>query len=344
MKAYRLTEWQQPAQLVQVDIPEPGPGEVLIRVGGAGACHSDLHLMEWPAGRMPYDTPFTLGHENAGWVEALGPGVEGLDLGAPVAVHGPWGCGRCRPCLTGRDNCCERWRSLPGRGAGLGRDGGMAEYMLVPDARFLVPLRSLEPAQAAPLTDAALTPYHAIKGALDVLVPGSATVVIGVGGLGHLAVQILSTLTSTRVIAVDISAPRLALALASGAAHTVPAGADAIAAIRDVNDGQGAELILDFVGSDASLETAVGVCRSLGRLVLVGAGHGSVPFGFFAVPQECQLSVSSWGSRTDLVEVIALAESGRITPHITRFPLHRAADAYAALREGSLQGRAVVVP
>ena len=344
MKAFRLTAWQRAPELVDVDVPEPRRDEVLVRVGGAGACHSDLHLMEWPAGKMPYDVPFTLGHETAGWVEALGPEAEGLAPGDPVAVHGPWGCGRCRACMTGRDNCCERWRSQRGRGAGLGRDGGMAEMMLVPNARFLIPLGSLDPVQAAPLTDAGLTPYHAIRGALDVLVPGSTTVVIGVGGLGNLAVQILAALTATRIIAVDISADRLALARAAGAEHTVVAGADTVAAVRDANDGRGAELVLDFVGSDASLATAASLSRALGRLVLVGAGAGTAPFGFFAVPQECQLSVSSWGTRTELGEVIELAAAGRVTPHVTTFPLHRAADAYAALRDGTLQGRAVVVP
>ena len=172
MKAFRLIEWQRPPRLVDVEVPEPGPGQVLIRVGGAGACHSDIHVMEWPAGTLPYGVPFTLGHENAGWVERVGPGVDRFAAGDPVAVYGPWGCGACPSCIRGMDNVCELWRQ-PGRarGGGLGRDGGMAELMLVPEQRFLVPLRDLPPAAAAPLTDAGLTPYHAIKGSLHVLAP-----------------------------------------------------------------------------------------------------------------------------------------------------------------------------
>ena len=344
MKAVRLLEWQRPPELVDVEVREPGPGEVLIRVGAAGVCHSDLHLMEWPAGRVPYGTPFTLGHENAGWVERSGPGVTGIAMGDAVAVHGPWGCGSCHSCAAGMDNCCERWPSAAGRGAGLGRDGGMAEYMLVPDARFLVPLRSLRPEIAAPLTDAALTPYHAVKGALDVLRPGSAAVVIGAGGLGHMAIQILAALTATRIIAVDVSAERLRLAREWGAEHAVVAGADAAAAVLEATRGHGAELVLDLVGSDATLALAAKLCRSLGRIVLVGLGGGSMPFGFLALPPECQLVASTWGTLAELHEVVALAESGRIRPHVTTFPLDRAADAFAALRAGTVQGRAVIVP
>ncbi|HWB70411.1 MAG TPA: alcohol dehydrogenase catalytic domain-containing protein, partial [Solirubrobacterales bacterium] len=202
MRAYQLTEWQSPPELREVPVPEPGPGQVLIKVGGAGACHSDLHLMEWPAGTMAFDAGFTLGHENAGWVEKLGAGVEGLEPGEPVAVYGPWGCGRCRSCRLSAENYCERQAEIGAFGGGLGLDGGMAEYMLVPHARLLLPLGDLDPREAAPLSDAALTPYHAIKRSLRLLTPGSSAVVIGVGGLGHMAVQILGALSPARIVAV----------------------------------------------------------------------------------------------------------------------------------------------
>ncbi len=191
-------------------VPEPGPGQVLVKVGGAGACHSDLHLMEWPEGTMSFGVPFTLGHENAGWVEALGAGVEGLAEGEAVAVYGPWGCGRCRSCRLSAENYCERQAEIGAFGGGLGLDGGMAEYMLVPHPRLLLPLGDLDPRDAAPLSDAALTPYHAVKRSLDLLVPGSTAVVIGVGGLGHMAVQILRALSPARIVAVDTSADKLA--------------------------------------------------------------------------------------------------------------------------------------
>jgi len=181
MRAYQLVAWQQPPELREVPIPEPGPGEVLLKVAGAGACHSDLHLMEWPPGQMPFEPPFTLGHENAGWVERVGAGVDGVRVGEAVAVYGPWGCGSCRACRRSSENYCERQAEIVTMGGGLGRDGGMAEYMLVPAARLLIGLGELDPGEAAPLSDAALTPYHAIKRSLHKLTPGSSAVVIGVG-------------------------------------------------------------------------------------------------------------------------------------------------------------------
>ncbi|HRI96418.1 MAG TPA: alcohol dehydrogenase catalytic domain-containing protein, partial [Nocardioides sp.] len=207
MRALRLENWQTPAVLRDVDVPEPGPGAVLVQVGGAGACHSDLHLMhEFQAGQLPWNPPFTLGHENAGWVHTLGDGVRGLEPGLPVAVVGAWGCGRCARCLADLETYCDHpeLAPVPGGGGGLGLDGGMAEYLLVPDARHLVPLPDgLDPAHAAPLTDAALTPYHAIRRSWSKLTPGSTAVAIGIGGLGHLGVQVLRATTAARVIAVD---------------------------------------------------------------------------------------------------------------------------------------------
>ena len=201
MNAIRLTAWERPAELVDVPVPEPGPGEVLVRVSGAGLCHSDLHLMHWREGSMPYELPFTLGHEVAGTVAALGPGADGIEPGEPVLVYGPWGCGRCPACSVGAEHLCER--PGRGRGAGLGRDGGLAEYLVVPSPRLTVPLDGLDPVAAAPLADAGLTPYHAVRRALGLLGPGATAVVIGAGGLGHVAVQLVKALSSARVVAVD---------------------------------------------------------------------------------------------------------------------------------------------
>src|SRR3954469_24220748 len=179
MQAIQLTAWEQPAQLVEIPCPEPGPGEVLVRVAGAGLCHSDLHLMHWRAGTLPYALPFTLGHEVAGVVAALGPGADGVEVGAPVLVYGPWGCGRCPACSVGAEHLCPQPRRA--RGAGLGRDGGLADYMVVPSPPLMVDLEGLGPVAAAPLADAGLTPYHAIRRALPLLLPGSGAVVIGAG-------------------------------------------------------------------------------------------------------------------------------------------------------------------
>src|SRR4051812_13364631 len=217
MQAIRLTAWGQPARLVDVPTPEPGPGEVLLRVAGAGLCHSDLHLMHWPAGALPYALPFTLGHEVGGVVAALGPGADAPEPGTPVLVYGPWGCGRCPSCSVGAEMLCRGERR--GRGAGLGRDGGLAEYIVVPSPRLTLPLDGLDPVAAAPLADAGLTPYHAIRRALGC----TSAIVIGVGGLGHVAIQLLKALGPTRVVAVDRRAAALELAAHGGADAVLPA-------------------------------------------------------------------------------------------------------------------------
>jgi alcohol dehydrogenase, propanol-preferring len=344
MKAFRLTAWHHAPELVDVDVPDPGPGEVLIKMGGAGACHSDLHLMEWPAGQLPYPLPFTLGHENAGWVEKLGAGVTGFSIRDPVAVYGPWGCGHCRLCRLGIETYCENAGEIVGAGGGLGRDGGMAPYMLVPAARFLVPLRDLHPRDAAPLTDAALTPYHAIKRSLPLLVPGSSAVVIGVGGLGHMAIQMLAAMSPARIIGVDIAPQKLELARQVGASESVLAGEEAAAQILDLTKGKGAEVVVDFVGADSTLALGAKISRMLGHLTLVGLAGGSLQFSFFALPYECSVATTYWGTLPELMEVISLAEAGLIKAHIETFPLNRAAEAYERIKAGQLAGRAVIEP
>jgi alcohol dehydrogenase, propanol-preferring len=344
MKAYRLTAWQSQPELCDVPIPEPGPGQVLIKVGGAGACHSDLHLMEWPPGTLGFDPPFTLGHENAGWVEALGDGVEGLEIGQAVAVYGPWGCGRCRACRLSAENYCEHQTEIGAFGGGLGRDGGMAEYMLVPHPRLLLPLGDLDPRDAAPLSDAALTPYHAIKRSLHLLVPGSTAVVIGVGGLGHMGVQILRALSPARIVAVDVSEEKLRLAAEVGAEETVRAGEGAAEAIRDITGGHGAELVADMVGSEDSIALAAQVARFGSHLTIIGLAGGKFEFAFGALPFEAQLTIPYWGSAVELGECLELAREGKIHAHVERFPLEGAADAYQRMREGALDGRAVICP
>jgi propanol-preferring alcohol dehydrogenase len=344
MKAVQLTGWKQDAELREVPRPDPGPGEVLVRIGGAGACHSDMHLMyDFDPGLLPWGPPFTLGHENAGWVEATGPGVHGVDVGEPVAVYGAWGCGRCRRCVAGLENYCERPAEV-GPSGGLGRNGGMAPFMLVPDARWLVPLGELDPADAAPLTDAGLTPYHAIKRSLLLLVPGANAVIIGVGGLGHLAIQILRALSPATIIAVDQRADALALAGELGADHTVEAGADAAIRVRELTGGGGADVVIDLVGADTTLALGASVVRPLGHLTIVGIAGGTLPVSFFSIAYEASVATTYWGSLPELVEVIALASSGRIRPRVHRFTLDDALDAYAAMRSGALEGRAVIVP
>jgi propanol-preferring alcohol dehydrogenase len=348
MKALRLLAWKADPELVELPDPTPGPGQVIVRIGGAGACHSDLHLMrELDAGMAPWGPPFTLGHENAGWVHAVGQGVTGLEIGRAVAVYGPWGCGSCARCLLGMETLCEDTARapVPMGGGGLGLDGGMAEFMLVPSARHLVPLpEGLTPVEAAPLTDAGLTPYHAVRRSLQKLVPGTTAVMIGVGGLGHLGIQILKATTAARVVAVDPKDTALRLADDLGADLSLAPESSAAAEIRSFTGGRGADLVVDFVGSDATLALGAAVTRSLGDLTIVGIAGGTLAVSFFSVPYEVSIQTTYWGSRPELVEVLDLGARGLLRPKITTFTLHHALDAYSALEAGRLDGRAVVVP
>ncbi len=344
MKALRLMKWGAPAELREVAIPEPGPGQVVIKIAGAGACHSDLHLMDWPEGQLPWKLPFTLGHENAGWIEQVGPGVSGLRKGDAVLVYGPWGCGRCRPCRLGRENYCERAADLPGGGGGLGLDGGMAEYMLVPSARLLIPIGDLDPVAAAPLADAALTPYHAIATSRDRLQPGASAVVIGIGGLGQMGVQLLRATTGARLIAVDSDERKLETARKLGADVVIRGDASSGDAIRKATGGVGADVVLDMVGSDSTLALGARALRAEGRLVIIGLAMGTLPINFFAVPYGAQIATSYWGTVTELIELVHLARTGKIRVEIDRFPLSSALDVYARLRRGEIRGRAVIEP
>ncbi|CND74656.1 alcohol dehydrogenase [Mycobacterium tuberculosis] len=348
MRALRLLDWKSDPELVDVADPEPGPGQVVVKVGGAGACHSDLHLMrDFEGGALPWGPPFTLGHENAGWVHALGEGVRGLEAGQPVAVYGPWGCGICERCRVGTENYCENpgQAPVPGGGGGLGLDGGMAEYLLVPSARFLVPLPDgLDPVAAAPLTDAGLTPYHAVRRSWAKLPPGATAVVIGAGGLGHVGVQILKATTAARVIAVDTREEARRNAVEHGADHALPSDDGTVQAIRDATGGRGADVVLDFVGADPTLAMAAASARMLGDVTIVGIGGGTLPVSFFSVPYEVSLQTTYWGTRPELAEVLDLAARGLVRPDVTEYPLDRAMDAYREMEAGRLTGRAVIVP
>ncbi len=343
MKAFQLVGWQKPPELREIPIPEPGPGEILLKIGGAGACHSDLHLMEAPEGSAPVTFPFTLGHENAGWVEKLGPGAAGYAVGDPVLVYGPWGCGRCLNCRAGMENYCEDDNA--DRPGGLGRNGGMANYLVVPSTRFLIPIGDLDPREAAPLTDAALTSYHAVKRSLHLLGAGSTAVVIGVGGLGQMAVQLLRALSAaTTIVAVDTAADKLATAKKMGADEALVSGEGAVTRIKDMTRGQGAHLVLDMVGVNPTLKMAAQVARSLGHVTIVGLGGGALPVNFFSLPHECSATSPYWGSIPELVEVVSLAQAGKIKMLLEHFPLKDAAEAYHRLHDGKIEGRAVIVP
>lgn len=343
MRAVRFVGVGHAAEIADIAKPEPGPGQVLIKIGGAGVCHSDLHIMEEDLGFTP---PFTLGHENAGWVAGLGEGVTGFKEGDAVAIYGAWGCGRCHACQLSIENYCENWAEIGGFGGGLGLDGGMADFMLVPSARFLVSLGNLGPAQAAPLGDAALTPYHAIKRALTHLHAGATAVVLGVGGLGHMAIQLLRALSPVRIVAADVDDKKLDQAKALGA-HDVVNNRNADEAaerIQKITGPRGSALVLDCVGVQPTLDLGA---RLLGRnsvWTVVGLGGGHHDFHHGSTPYGTLLSIPYWGSRVELMEVIAMARDGRIHAETTEFRLEQAVEVYDKLKAGQITGRAVLVP
>lgn len=343
MRALRMVKFGQEPELMEVPDPVPGPGEVVVKVGAAGACHSDLHVLYEMDASAVWQMPMTLGHETAGWVHALGAGVTGVAEGDAVAVYGAWGCGVCARCAVGMENYCER-PSLTG-GGGLGLDGGMADYLLVPHQRHLVPLPAgLDPVAAAPLTDAGLTPYHAIRRSWPKLTPDATCVLIGVGGLGHIAIQIARATTAAQVIAVDIKPEALELARKVGAHHALASDESAAQAIRDLTGGRGADVVIDFVGATSTLELARGVVRSMGDVTIVGIAGGEIPVSFFSQPYEVSIATTYWGSRPELAELLALAASGQISAERSIYSLEHGARAYRDLRDNLVTGRAVVVP
>jgi propanol-preferring alcohol dehydrogenase len=343
MRAVQLVSWQRPAEVREVPMPAPGAGEVLLRVRAAGLCHSDLHLMHWPEGTVPYSLPFTLGHEVVGTVEELGDGAEGVEIGESVLVYGPWGCGVCPRCSRGEEHLCERKDLRRGTGCGIGRNGGLAEYVVLPSPRVAVPIGDLDPAATAPLADAALTPYHAVKRALRDLRPGSAAVVIGVGGLGHVAVQLLRALSGCRIVAVDRRQEALEVALAAGADAALQADGLEADEVRRAA-GRGAGLVIDCVGVDATLELAAASVAPGGHVAIIGVGGGTLPFRFGVIPFETPVVFSNWGTRAELAEVVDMARAGVLDIEVERVALDDVPAAYERLEAGEVRGRVVAIP
>ena len=343
MRALQLVRWQSDPELREVPEPEAGPGQVVVAVGAAGACHSDLHVMyDYPEGAVPYEIPFTLGHENAGWVHQVGAGVRGFEVGQPVAVYGPWGCGVCPHCAVGAEIYCEDPANayVAGGGGGLGADGGMAPYQLVPNPRFLFPLPDgLDPVQAAPLTDAALTPYHAVKRSLPKLVPGSNAVVIGVGGLGHLGVQYAARMGfRTAVIARGKDKEPLARQL--GAAHYIDSqAADPAAELTRLG---GAKVVLATVTHGPAMSATVGGLAPRGRLMVLGAAESLETSPFLLIGG--RRSVEGWyaGTSIDSEDTLAFSVQSGVRSVNEVYPLERAAEAYDRMMSGKARFRVVL--
>jgi alcohol dehydrogenase, propanol-preferring len=338
MKAAVLHAIGEPLRIEEVPAPCPGPGQVLVKVAAAGVCHSDLHQQDGSV--PPHRLPLIMGHENAGWVAGLGEGAGGLAEGDPVVVYGGWGCGHCRFCLGGQEQLCDgaHW-------AGLGPDGGYAEYLLVPATRHLLPAGRLDLVKAAGLTDAGLSSYRAVKKALPYLRAGSTALVIGAGGLGQYGVQYLKLMTSATVIVAETSPAKRQLALSLGADHAIDgSAAGALEQIRELSDGESPAAVIDFVGIDATMRLGLASLARQGLFVLVGLAGGSLPVTFFGQASEVTVTTSTWGSRNDLAEVIALAQRGKLTAATESHKLDNINQVLERLERGLVEGRAVVVP
>jgi len=240
----------------------------------------------------------------------------------------------------------EPWEYSTRRPGGQRRHGSLpVRPVAATSPRFLIPLGTLDPREAAPLSDAALTSYHAVQRSLHLLGAGSTAVVIGAGGLGQMAIQILRVLSgATTVIAVDTAADKLEIAKRMGADEGLLAGDEAVKRIKDMTRGQGAELVLDMVGVHPTLQMAAQVARVLGHLTIVGLGSAALPVNFYSPPHECSVASPFWGFIPELMEVVSLAQAGQIRMLVEYFPLERAGEAYQLLHDGKIQGRAVITP
>jgi NAD+-dependent secondary alcohol dehydrogenase Adh1 len=311
---------------------------VLVRIAGAGVCATDLHAIDGEMEPAGVRLPLVLGHENAGWVEATGDFVMTVAPGDAVLLYPPYSCGLCVPCRRGNDVHCERHGFT-----GLTMDGGFADFVLVSE-RSVVKLPSgLDPVAVAPHADAGITAYHAVKRVAHLALPGSTAVVIGVGGVGHIGLQLLRELGSAAVVAVETDERRQRLARELGADETI-GGGDVAAAVREHTNGRGADLVLDFVGSDQTHADGMAMLARMGTYSMVGfGGMLTVPSAVMVGTEQAAVAnlVGSW---VDLWEVLQLHARGTLTLKTETFPLEQVNDVLLMLRQGDITGRAVLVP
>jgi NAD+-dependent secondary alcohol dehydrogenase Adh1 len=341
MKALRLHEYGQAPRLD--DVPEPiitGPHDVIVKVAGAGLCRTDVHIRDgWFAAAVPVDLPLTLGHENTGWVHEVGSAVEAVGVGDAVICHPQLSCGLCPACRIGDDMRCARGLDF----TGLNRAGGFAELLKTSDRGVLRLPAGLEPAEVAPHADAGLTVMHVVRKAVPLLGPGTRVVVVGVGGLGHIAVQCLRALTSAEVIAVDPDPEALKLAGDCGAHHLVGEDGRSGDRVRELTGGAGAEAVIDFVGEGDAVGSSLAMVRARGTYFIVGYGGELRVPTFNLVLPEISVVGNAVGAHDDLRELVALAAAGAVSVRTRRYPLDAFADAVADLEQGRMHGRGVLV-
>ena len=341
MKAARLHTYHEPLAVDEIDEPRAvGPLDVVVRIGAAGLCRTDLHIQEgqW-AEKSGVTLPYTLGHENAGWIHEVGSGVTNVEVGDTVIVHPFITCGLCRACRRGDDMHC-----VNGRFPGINRDGGFADFLLT-SARSVIKLdTSLEPKDIAALADAGLTAIHAVKKALPVLGPGTRVVVIGAGGLGHIAIQCLAAMTPAEIIVIDPSESALELAAEVGADHTLRVDGSHVDKVRELTEGVGAEVILDFVGEKGAVEDGIAMIQDGGFYYVIGYGQNLTIPTIDIISREISFIGNLVGTYSDLEELMTLTAQGKVRLRTSRYPLDAINDAMADLDQGRLQGRGILVP
>jgi NAD+-dependent secondary alcohol dehydrogenase Adh1 len=341
MRAVRVTGYHEPLQLQ--DVPEPevtGPHDVIVRIGGAGVCRTDLHILEgqW-AEKSQVGLPYTIGHENAGWVQAVGSAVSNVREGDKVILHPLITCGLCRACRAGDDVHCEN-SQFPG----IDTDGGYAD-LLKTSARSCVKIdESLEPADVAALADAGLTAYHAAAKAAARLRAGDRCVVIGAGGLGHIGIQVLHAISPAELIVLDRNPDAVKLALSIGADHAVVADGNEVEQVQQLTGGHGAEVVIDFVGEGGSTAKGLAMTRRAGDYLVVGYGENVDVPTIDLISTEINILGNLVGSYNDLVELMALAAQQKVTLHTAKYALEDFQSAIDDLDGGRVRGRAILVP
>ncbi|HVD27224.1 MAG TPA: NAD(P)-dependent alcohol dehydrogenase [Mycobacteriales bacterium] len=344
MKAARLHEFHRP--LVLEDVPDPeasGPFDVIVRIGAAGLCRTDLHIWEGQFDEAQKEAnlslPYSPGHENAGWVQAVGSAVTNVAVGDKVILHPLITCGLCRACRDGDDVHCDN-SVFPG----LFAPGGFAQY-LKSGARSVIKIDdALEPTDVAPLADAGLTAYHAIKKALPLLFPGTTCAVIGAGGLGHIGIQCLRAMSATRIVVLDANEAALDLATEWGADETVLVDGDQVAAVQELTGGRGVDVVLDFVGESGAEKWGVDLLKRKGYYFVIGYGGTLEVPTMQIILTEINFIGNLVGSYNDLVELMDLAAQGKVKLHTSSYPLDEINTAISDLDGGRLRGRGILVP
>ena len=354
MQAARIITPKEPLEVKQLETPKPRGSQVLVKVQSSGVCHSDIHL--WDGGYTGLNGqflkttdrgvkyPLTPGHEIAGIITDMGEDAKDMAKDAfrqdqKVMVY-PWvGDGLCPACRVGDENLCDNPRSL-----GVYRDGGYAEYVLVPNYRYLLPIpQNIDTETAATLSCSALTAYGAVKN--TAIKPDNNIVIVGAGGLGIMAIQLAKAVFGARIIVIDLGDDKLKVAKENGADETINSkNEDPVSKVMELTNKKGADAVIDFVNASKTVETDMQLLRKRAKVVLVGLFGGELKLNLVSMPTRAYSIIGSYtGNIQDMAELVSLANRKVIKPVISdRFKLSEATDALTKLKEGKIIGRGVI--